>query len=209
MDGKWLLGGAVVVVLIVLFWGIKVYNQLVRLRNLKEEGWSGVDVQLKRRHDLVGNLVASVKGAMEHERGVLEAVTRYRAMSQSAAGVANTAKAEGELSMALGRLFAVMENYPNIRANQNIMSLQSELANLEGAIETARRYYNATARNLNIVIESFPSLIIAGIFKFSKAEFFEIVLEQERQAPVVSLSDGPTQSSSMPTSGSDNTSAGL
>ena len=165
--------------------GISIYNKLIRLRNLKEEGWSGVDVQLKRRHDLVGNLVNSVKGYMVHERGVLDEVTRHRADSQRAKSVGDSIAAEAGLSGALSRLFAVMENYPELKASTNVLELQKSLENLEHDIQMARRYYNGTVRDLNTYIQTFPSNLVARMFGFSQAEYFELDNVEEREAPVV------------------------
>ena len=173
--------------LLIVFWAISAYNRLVRLRNLKEEGWSGVDVQLKRRHDLVGNLVNTVKGYMKHERGVLEEVTRQRADSQRAKGPAESMMAEAGLSGALGRLFAVMENYPELKANANVSSLQETLQDLERDIQMARRYYNGTVRELNTRIQTFPTNLVAQNFGFREAEFFELDNVEEKAVPVVSL----------------------
>ncbi|MDR0826831.1 MAG: LemA family protein [Desulfovibrio sp.] len=182
-----------VLAVILVGWAIAIYNKLVRLKTMKEEGWSGVDVQLKRRRDLVGNLVNAVKGYMTHERGVLEEVVKYRSISQSATGVgaapavAGVAAAEGLLSQSLGRLFAVMENYPDLKANTNVLQLQNDLSLLEDEIQKARRYYNGAVRDLNILIRSFPSNIIAGWYKFVVAEFFELENVADREAPVVNL----------------------
>ena len=175
------------VLVLALVWFISIYNRLVRLRNLKEEGWSDIDVQLKRRHDLVGNLVNTVKGYMTHERGLLEEVARCRSMCQQSvgAGPAEAGRAEGMLTQALGRLFAVMENYPDLKAHTNSMHLQTELSGLEEAIQMARRYYNGTVRDLNTAIELFPSNMVASMFRFAKAEYFELDNVEERQAPVV------------------------
>ncbi len=142
-------GIVLVLALVIVVWGIGVYNGLIRLRNTKDEGWSGIDVQLKRRHDLVGNLVNTVKGYMAHEKDVLEEIAKMRSMAQNATGVAQAAQAEGQLSQALGRLFAVMENYPQLRANENVMQLQNTLTALEDEIQLARRYYNGTVREYN------------------------------------------------------------
>ena len=172
---------------VIVFWGIGVYNGLIRLRNMKDEGWSGIDVQLKRRHDLVGNLVNTVKGYMVHEKSVLEEIAKMRAMAQNAAGVAQAAQAEGMLSQALGRLFAVMENYPQLRANENVMQLQNTLTTLEDDIQLARRYYNGTVRDYNTRIEVFPASIIARQYAFQKAEFFELDNAAEREVPQVSF----------------------
>ena len=173
--------------LVIVVWGIGVYNGLIRLRNMKDEGWSGIDVQLKRRHDLVGNLVNTVKGYMAHEKSVLEEIAKMRAMAQNAAGVAQTAQAEGMLSQALGRLFAVMENYPQLRANENVMQLQNTLTALEDEIQLARRYYNGTVREYNTRTEVFPASIIARQYGFQKAEFFELDNAVEREVPQVAF----------------------
>ena len=180
-------GIVLVLALGILFWGIGVYNGLIRLRNTKDEGWSGIDVQLKRRHDLVGNLVNTVKGAMAHEKSVLEEIAKMRSMAQNASGVAQTAQAEGQLSQALGRLFAVMENYPQLRANENVMQLQNTLTALEDEIQLARRYYNGTVREYNTRTEVFPASIIARQYGFQKAEFFELDNVAEREVPQVSF----------------------
>ena len=174
-------------VLVVALWGIGVYNGLIRLRNMKDEGWSGIDVQLKRRHDLVGNLVNTVKGYMAHEKSVLEEIAKMRAMAQNANGVAQVAQLEGQLSQALGRLFAVMENYPQLRANENVMQLQNTLTALEDEIQLARRYYNGTVREYNTRTEVFPASIIARQYGFTKAEFFELENVAEREVPQVSF----------------------
>ncbi len=169
----------------VVFWAINVYNRLINLRTLNEEGWSGVDVQLKRRHDLIGNLVNTVKGYMQHEKTVLEEIARMRSEAQRAGSVAAVAAAESGLSQALGRLFAVMENYPDLKASENTMHLQESLSELENEIQMARRYYNATVRDLNVLIQSFPSSIIAKRYSFVLAEFFELENAAERAAPQV------------------------
>lgn len=175
------------IIVVLGIWAVSVYNSLIRLRNMKDEGWSGVDVQLKRRHDLVGNLVESVKGYMTHEKSVLEEVTKSRAMVQSATGVSSVAAAEGMLTQSLGRLFAVAENYPDLKANTNMLELQQELSKLENDIQMARRYYNASARDLNIKVESFPSNIVAKKFNIAKAEYFELENTAERDVPKVSF----------------------
>ena len=180
-------GIILVLALGILFWGIGVYNGLIRLRNTKDEGWSGIDVQLKRRHDLVGNLVNTVKGYMAHEKDVLEEIAKMRSVAQNAAGVAQAAQAEGQLSQALGRLFAVMENYPQLRANENVMQLQNTLTSLEDEIQLARRYYNGTVREYNTRTEVFPASIVARQYGFQKAEFFELDSVAEREVPQVSF----------------------
>ena len=180
-------GIVLVLALGIVVWGIGVYNGLIRLRNTKDEGWSGIDVQLKRRHDLVGNLVNTVKGYMAHEKDVLEEIAKMRSMAQNAAGVAQAAQAEGMLSQALGRLFAVMENYPQLRANENVMQLQNTLTALEDEIQIARRYYNGTVREYNTRTEVFPASIIARQYGFQKADFFELDNVAEREVPQVSF----------------------
>ncbi|MBQ3172265.1 MAG: LemA family protein [Mailhella sp.] len=180
-------GIVLAVALVIAVWGIGVYNGLIRLRNLKDEGWSGIDVQLKRRHDLVGNLVNTVKGYMAHEKDVLEEIAKMRSMAQNAAGVAQAAQAEGMLSQALGRLFAVMENYPQLRANENVMQLQNTLTALEDEIQIARRYYNGTVREYKTRTEVFPASIIARQYGFQKADFFELDNVAEREVPQVSF----------------------
>jgi len=183
-----ILGGIAVLAVIIVVWAISVYNRLINRRNLKEEGWSGIDVQLKRRHDLIGNLVNTVKGYMQHERGVLEDITRMRSSAQQAAGgVAAVAAAESGLSQALGRLFALMENYPALRASENAMRLQESLSKLENDLQMARRYYNGTVRDFNILIQSFPSNIVARRFGFKEGEFFELDNMAERALPQVSF----------------------
>ena len=179
------LGVLLGIIVLVLLWIVVMYNGLVRLRNLKEEGWSGIDVQLKRRHDLVDNLVNTVKGYMAHESSVLEEVARCRASAGGAGNVAEAAKAEAGLTMALGKLFAVMENYPELRATENVMHLQTTLTELEDTLQMARRYYNGTVRELNTKIELFPSNIVANMFHFTKADFFELDNAEEAAVPLV------------------------
>jgi len=169
----------------VLLLGVVIYNQLVRLKNMVSEGWSGIDVQLKKRANLIPNLVDTVKGYMTHERELLEKVTDLRARSTRTADPAEKGKLEGALTRSLAQIFAVAEQYPDLKANQNFLDLQGQLAEIENDIEMARRYYNGTARNLNIKVESFPSNIIAGMFGFPGAEFFEIEDPKARQIPTV------------------------
>jgi len=169
--------------LCVLF--IAIYNRFIRLRNLVEEGWSGIDVQLKRRSNLIPNFVEAVKGYMDHERGLLSEVTELRSKSMSARDVGEKARMEGALSRSLANIFAVAEGYPDLKANQNFLDLQKQLSQIEEEIQLARRYYNGTVRNLNIRIESFPSNIVASIFKFTQAEFFEIDDQADRAVPEV------------------------
>lgn len=171
----------------VLLWAILLYNGLVRMRNMVEEAWSGIDVQLKRRTDLIPNLVSTVKGYAAHEKGTLEEVIRLRGLAQNAHGVGETAQAQGLLGAALGKLFALAENYPDLKANANFTQLQATLGEIEEQIQLARRYYNGAVRNLNIAVESFPSNLIAGRFGFEKAEFFELENIAERAVPSVSF----------------------
>jgi LemA protein len=179
---------AVVVVLLVV-WLFATYNGLVRLRNQAKNAWSQIDVQLKRRHDLIPNLVETVKGYAAHERQTLEAVTQARNIAQSAVGkgVGEQAKAEGELSGALSRLLAVVEKYPDLKANQNFLALQEELSSTENKISFSRQYYNDSVLHYNNKIQMAPSNIIAGMFGFKLAEFFEVKAEEEREAPKVSF----------------------
>ena len=176
-----LLGGAglLAVLLIVL------YNRLVRLRNMVREGWSGIDAQLKRRANLIPNLVETVKGYMGHERDLLEKVTALRSQSMQAGDIGEKQRVESALTGGLARLFAVAEGYPELKANQNFQDLQHQLSEIEDQIQLARRYYNGTVRNLNIAIESFPGNLVAGWFAFQPAEFFEIEEPGDRAVPKV------------------------
>ncbi len=168
-------------------YAVLIYNRLVSTRQMTEEAWSGIDVQLKRRSDLIPNLVDTVKGYAAHERGVLEDVTALRnaARAVPADDVGARAKAEGALSQALGRLLAVAENYPDLKASANFLELQRELSALENEIQMARRYYNGATRNLNTLVESFPSNIVANQFAFKKREYFEIEEPADRALPKV------------------------
>jgi LemA protein len=178
----------VVVVLLlvaVVAWVVITYNGLVRLRNLVQEAWRQIDVELTRRHDLIGNLVETVKGYAAHERGTLEDVIRARSGAMAPGqSPAQQAESENILSQALGRLIALAEAYPDLKANQNFLALQGELTSTEDRIASARRYYNATVRDLNTKVETVPSNIIAGVFNVERAEYFEAVGEQ-REAPRV------------------------
>ena len=164
---------AVVVVLLVL-WGVSIYNGLIKLRNLVQEAWRQIDVELTRRHDLIGNLVETVKGYAAHERGTLEDVMKARSAAMAGGqSPAQQAQSEGMLSQALGRLIAVAEAYPDLKANQNFLALQQELTSTEDRIASARRYYNANVRELNTKVETIPSNIIAGLAQVKRAEYFE------------------------------------
>ena len=178
----------ILVLLVVLALAVVgIYNALVRLRNQAKEAWAQVDVQLKRRFDLIPNLMETVKGYMNHERQTLEAVTQARAAVQGAGSLGDRAQAEGMLGMALGRLFAVAESYPDLKASQNFLALQEELASTENKIGFARQYYNQSVMNLNNKIQMFPSNIVAGMFRFEDGEFFEVKEEEQREAPKVSF----------------------
>jgi LemA protein len=165
---------AIAVVVLVLGYAISVYNRLVRARNMTQEGWSGIDVQLRRRFDLIPNLLETVKGYAAHERGVFEEITRLRAASMNAGTVADQVQAEKALTGALGRLFAVAEAYPDLKADANFRNLQEELSDIEDHLQMARRYYNSTARELNILVESFPSVLVARSFGFKTEPYYEI-----------------------------------
>ncbi len=168
-------------------YAIVIYNSLVSNRQMVKEGWSGIDVQLKRRTDLIPNLMETVKGYMAHERETLDAVVsaRARATGAAASGPEARAKAEGELSAALGRLLAVAEAYPDLKANTTFLEFQNALQGVEDEIQMARRYYNGAVRNLNIQVESFPSNLVANAFKFTQAEYFELENEADRAVPQV------------------------
>lgn len=176
------------VVVVIALWVIGIYNGLVRLRNAMQNAWSQIDVQLKRRHDLIPNLVETVKGYATHERETLENVTKARQQAVQAAGVAQAAQAENMLTQALGRLFAVAEAYPDLKANQNFMQLQEELTSTENKIGFARQFFNDQVMQYNNRIQMFPSNIVAGAFNFKQGEFFEIENVAEREAPKVSFS---------------------
>ena len=182
--GFWVFLG---VVALVVAGVIAVYNRLVGLGQRSEAAWSDVDVQLKRRTDLVPNLVEAVKGYAAHERGALEAVIRARGAAQAAASPEARARAERELSGALRQLFALAESYPELKASASFRSLQGSLADVEESIQSARRYYNAVVRDLNTAIDSFPSNAVAGFFRFAKRAYFELDRPEDRQVPRVSF----------------------
>ncbi|MEQ9520297.1 MAG: LemA family protein [Parvibaculum sp.] len=173
-----------------LVWAVRTYNSLILSRQRVEEGWSGIDVQLRRRSNLIPNLVETVKAFASHEEGTLTKVTELRRQSAAAETSGDTAKraaAEGQMSGALMHLFAVAENYPDLKANQNFLDLQNDLSEIEEEIQLSRRYYNGAARQLNVAVESVPSNIIANFFKFEKATYFEMP-EEDRAVPNVSFS---------------------
>jgi LemA protein len=186
MDIFWIL---LVIVVVGGGYAIFIYNTLVKNRQLVQEGWSGIDVQLKRRADLIPNMLETVKGYMSHERETLQAVTNARAAVQAAgnAGPAERGKLEGLLSQALGKLIAVAEAYPDLKANTTFIEFQGALQTVEDEIQLARRYYNGAVRNLNITVQSFPSNLVAGAFGFKEAEYFELENEADRAVPNVSF----------------------
>jgi LemA protein len=171
-----------------IVWGIALYNRLIGLRNQVLNGWGQIDVQLKRRHDLIPNLVNTVRGAMEFERDTLTQVMEARARAVSATGPADAARKEGELSQALGRLFAVAENYPALRANENVKMLQEELTSTENKVGFARQFYNDIATKFNTAQQTFPSNMLASMLGFKPSELFELTDQAERQVPAVDLS---------------------
>lgn len=169
------------ILLLAILWLVAVYNGLIRLRNRTQEAWSDIDVQLKRRYDLIPNLIQTVKGYASHERELFEKVTQARTAAMQSQGVAEKAKAENMLSQTLKSLFAVAENYPNLRASENFAKLQDELSDTENKIQASRRFYNSQVRDFNTKLEVFPNHLIAGSFGFKKFEFFEIEEEGEKE----------------------------
>jgi LemA protein len=174
---------AIVVVIVLLL--IVSYNGLAGLRVRADSSWSDIDVQLKRRHDLIPNLVETVKGYAAHEKGTFENIARYRSAAMSATSVDEKAQAEGQLTQSLRGLLAVAENYPQLQASEQFTSLQSSLNQTEDAIQNSRRYYNAVVRDLNTKIATFPSNIIAGMFGFQPRQFFQTETPEDRVTPVV------------------------
>lgn len=169
-----------IIVVLVIVGGIAMYNGLIKLKNRVDEAWSDIDVQLKRRYDLIPNLVNTVKGYAAHEKGVFEKVTEARTRAMGATNAADKAEAENALSGTLKSLFAVAENYPDLKANQNFLELQRELTDTEDKIMAARRFYNANVRDFNTKIQAFPTNIFAGMLNFTKRDFFEAA-EGERE----------------------------
>lgn len=178
MSALWIILIVVVVVILII---AGIFNRLVTLKNRSEEAWSDIDVQLKRRHDLIPNLVESVKGYAKHEKELFEKITAARTAAISSKSLADKAKAENQITEALKSVFAVAENYPNLKANENFIELQREITDTEDKIQAARRFYNGNVRDLNIAIESFPSNIIAGMFNYQKKELFELTDAGERE----------------------------
>ena len=186
------MGGLIIVLVIiavVVIFFVGIYNSLITLRNRADNSWAQVDVQLRRRYDLIPNLVETVRGYMSHERATLEAVTAARNLAQQAVGkgVGEQAKAETELGGALSRLLAVVENYPDLKANQNFLALQEELTSTENKISFSRQYYNDSVLKFNNKIQMFPSNVVAGMFSFILGEFFEVTVEAEKEVPKVSF----------------------
>ena len=181
------LGILLAIVVVLVLWVVGAYNGLISLKNQVLNAWKQIDVQLKRRHDLIPNLVNTVKGAMNFERGTLDAVISARAKAVSATGVKETARAEGELTQALGRLFALTEAYPDLKSNANIMALQEELTSTENKVGFARQLYNDTATQYNTRQATFPTMLVAGLAKATPAELWEIEDAAERSVPVVNL----------------------
>lgn len=175
-------------VLLVAFYSVAIYNKLVKWKNLVAEAWSGIDVQLKKRYDLIPNLVETVKGYAAHEKETFENVTRARTAAQQATTVEGHQAAEKQLNGALMNLIAVAEQYPELKANTNYLELQTQLAAIEGDLEKARRYYNGNVREQNTLIESFPSNIVANMFSFVKSAFFELDNPAEKVNPTVKFS---------------------
>ncbi|UMQ43922.1 LemA family protein [Chryseobacterium sp. Y16C] len=173
------------IIAIFLLYAVSIYNRLVKLKNLVQEAWSSTDVMLKKRHDLIPNLVETVKGYATHERETLESVTRARNQAVGANSLEAKEAAEKNLNQAMMNLFAVAEQYPDLKANANFQQLQGELTSIENDIEKSRRYYNGTARENNTLVESFPSNIVANMFKFEKVSYFELDNIAEREVPTV------------------------
>jgi LemA protein len=168
-----------------ILYAIGLYNKLVRNKNMVAEGWSGIEVQLKRRSNLIPNLIETVKGYMAHEAGLLSEIVTLRSRSKETGSVPEKSRIESALTRSLGNLLALAEAYPDLKASQNFLDLQDDLSQIESEIQMARRYYNGTVRNLNISIESFPSNLIAERFRFEKADFFDIDDAAEREVPEV------------------------
>ena len=178
----WIILAAVV---LIALWAIAIYNGLITLKNRTDEAWADIDVQLKRRYDLIPNLIETVKGYASHESGTFQKITEARSAAMNAKTIAEHTQAENMLSQTLKSLFAVSEAYPELKANQNFLSLQSELTDTEDKIQAARRFYNGNVRDFNIKLQVFPSNLIANMLGFIKRDFFEIGNEAERAVPQV------------------------
>jgi LemA protein len=186
MNTTWIV---IAVLAAIVIFVIVIFNRLVRLRNLVREGWSGIDVQLRRRTDLVPNLVETVKGYASHERAVLEEVTARRAGSIAADNVQGQAAAEMALQGSLKKLFALAEAYPDLKANKNFLDLQHQLSEAEDQLQMSRRYYNGTVRNFNIGIQRFPNNVLAGVFGFKAEPFFELEARAAAAAPTIAFAE--------------------
>jgi LemA protein len=184
------MGGLILLALVVVagLWAISIYNGLVRRKNVVAEAWSGIDAQLKRRADLIPNLVETVKGYASHERQTFDELAQLRSTGQGQADVAQRAQTEQAITAAIGKVMAVAEAYPELKASENFQQLQKDLADTEDQIQLARRYYNGAVRDYNVMIEQFPSNLIAGFGSFKPAPFFQIENEADRAAPKVSFS---------------------
>jgi len=175
----------IIIIVAVAVWAVVVYNSFIRLKNNTDEAWSDIDVQLKRRHDLIPNLMETVKGYMAHESNVLTAVTEARTKAMQSGSPEDLAKAENSLSGTLKSLFAVAENYPDLKANTNFLELQRELSDTENKIQAARRFYNGNVRDMNAAMQSFPGNVIASTFNFKQRNFFELDDVTEKEVPQV------------------------
>ncbi len=182
------MGATLIAILVVagvlILWGIGLYNGLIKLKNRVDEAWSDIDVQLKRRYDLIPNLIETVKGYAKHEKGVLESVTEARTRAMGASDPKDQIEAENMLSGTLKSLFAVSENYPDLKANENFLELQRELSDTENKIQASRRFYNGNVRDFNIKIQTFPNNTIAGILNFKERDFFEAGEEEKKNVKV-------------------------
>jgi len=176
-----------IIAAIVILWCLITYNLFIRDGNLIKEAWSGIDVQLKRRYNLIPNLVETVKAYSKHERDLFTQITETRNRSADIKNMKDKSAVETDISGMLNNLFAVVENYPDLKANVNYLDLQKQLTDIEDQLQYARRYYNGTVRNFNIRVESFPGNIIAAVFKFKQKDFFEIISSTERTTPEVKL----------------------
>ncbi len=183
------MGGLILlaIVIVAALWGVSIFNGLVRRKNVVAEAWSGIEAQLKRRADLIPNLVETVKGYASHERETFDELARLRSTGQAQADVAQRAQTETAITAAIGRVLAVAEAYPELKASANFQSLQNELADVEDQIQLARRYYNGAVRDFNVMIEQFPSNIVANFGAFKPAPFFEIENAADREAPKVTF----------------------
>lgn len=175
------------IIFLLIISAVSIYNNLVRKRNLMQEGWSGIDVMLKKRYDLIPNLINIVKGYASHEKQLLEQVTTLRTQAMQSSQIDQKVAAENELTKALSKLVVSVENYPDLKASENFRDLQAQLTAIEGEIELSRRYYNGTVRENNIAIETFPGNLFAGAFHFNKGTFFELDNNQQRENPAISF----------------------